>query len=63
MGRCLGPEGNGVSLGGGGGREGPVPQEAMKISSQCSARAEETWKRKKRNGQVRCDEEGLARTE
>ncbi len=41
-------------------REGPAPQEAGKINSQCSARAEATWRRKKRNGQVRCDEEGLA---
>ncbi len=38
-------------------REGPVPQEARKISSQCSARAEETWRRKKRNERVGRDEE------
>jgi hypothetical protein len=48
-GRRLGPEGNGVSLGEGG-REGPAPQEARKISSLCSVRAETTWRRKKRNG-------------
>ncbi len=57
---CLGPEENGVSLGEGV-REGPLPRK--KISSQCSARAETTWRRKKRNGQVGHDEEGPARTE
>ncbi len=37
-GRCLGPEGNGGQLGGGGGvREGLAPQETRKISSRCSA--------------------------
>jgi hypothetical protein len=54
---CLGPEGNGVSLGEGG--EGrPGPQEARKISSQCSVRAETTWTRTRKDGQVGCDEEG-----
>ncbi len=38
-------------------------REARKISSQCSARAEATWRRKKRNGHVGRDEEGPARTE
>ncbi len=60
-GHCLGPEGNGVSLGEGV-REGPAPQEAGKISSQCSGRAEATWRRKKRNGQARHDEGGPAQT-
>jgi hypothetical protein len=60
-GRCLGPEGNGVSLGEGV-REGPTPQEARNISSQCSMRAEATWRRKKRNRQVGRDEGGPART-
>jgi hypothetical protein len=50
-GRCLGPEGNGVSLGKGG-EGGPGPQEARKISSQCSAREEAAWRRKKMEGQV-----------
>jgi hypothetical protein len=59
-GHCPGPEGNGVRRGV---REGPAPQEARKISSQCSAKAEATWRRKKRNGQVRRDEEGPVRTE
>ncbi len=40
-----GPEGNGVSLGKGGeGGPSPAPQEARKISSQCSAREEATWR-------------------
>jgi hypothetical protein len=60
-GRCLGPEGNGASLGKGG--EGPAPQEARKISSQCSAREEATWRRKKKEGQVGRDEGGPERTE
>jgi hypothetical protein len=38
-------------------REGPAPQEARKISSQCSARAEATWGIKKRNKRVGGDEE------
>jgi hypothetical protein len=38
-------------------REGPAPQEARKISSQCSVRAEATWRKKKRNERVRRDEE------
>ncbi len=44
-------------------REEPAPQEAGKISSQCTARAEATWRGKKRNGQVGRDEEGPAQTE
>jgi hypothetical protein len=44
-------------------REGPAPQEARKISSQCSAREEATWRRKKKEGQIGRDEEGPARTE
>jgi hypothetical protein len=38
-------------------REGPALLEARKISSQCSARAEATWRRKKRDERVRHDEE------
>ncbi len=30
-------------------REGPAPQEARKISSQCSAREGATWRRKKKD--------------
>ncbi len=48
--------------GGGLGRAWP-PKEAGMISSQCSARAETTWRRKKRDGQVGCNEEGPAQTE
>jgi hypothetical protein len=44
-------------------REGPAPQEAGEISNQCSARAEATWRRKKRNGQVGSDEGVPAQTE
>ncbi len=58
----LEPERNRVSLGEGA-REGPAPQEARKISSQCSARAETTWTRTRKDGQVGHDEEGSARTE
>jgi hypothetical protein len=61
-GRCLGPEGNGVSLGEGG-EGGPGLQEVGKISSQCSARAGTTWARTRRTRQVGCDEEGSAQTE
>jgi hypothetical protein len=50
-GRCLGPEGNGVSLGKGV-REGPAPQKTGKKSSQRSGRKEATWSRKKKAGQV-----------
>ncbi len=42
---------------------GPAPEEAGKISSQCSARAGTTWAKTRRTGQVRHDEEGSARTE
>ncbi len=58
----LGPEGNGVSLGEGV-REGPAPQKVGKISSQCSARKEATWRRKKIEERVGRDEEGPAPTE
>jgi hypothetical protein len=44
-------------------REGPAPHEAREISSQCSTRAETKWRRTRRNGQVRRDKEGSARTE
>ncbi len=46
-----------------GGEGGPGPQEARMISSWCSARAETTWRRKRRNAQDGGDEEGSARTE
>ncbi len=62
VGRCLGPEGNGVSLEEGG-EGGPGPREAGKISSQCSARARTTWARTRMTGQVRRDEEGSVRPE
>jgi hypothetical protein len=41
-------------------REGPALQKARKISSQRSARKEATGRRKKKEGQVGHDEEGLA---
>jgi hypothetical protein len=46
-----------------GAREGPAPQKAGKISSQCSAKAGTTWARMRKTGQVGRDEEGSARTE
>ncbi len=46
-----------------GAREGPAPQEAGEISSQGSTRAEKTWTRMRKAGQVGCDEEGSAQTE
>ncbi len=55
---CLGPEGNGVSLG-----EGPASQEGEKICSQCSERTGTTWAKTRKTGQVGHDEEGSARTE
>jgi hypothetical protein len=57
----LEPEGNGVSLGEGD-KRGPGPQEAREISSRCLARAETTWTRTRKKGQVGCDEERSART-
>ncbi len=41
-------------------REGLAPPEAREISSQCSMRAETTWTRTRRNGQVGRDEERSA---
>ncbi len=56
VGCCLGPEGNGVGPGEGGeGRPGPPNKEGDKQS--LPARKEATWSRKKKEGQVRCDEE------
>jgi hypothetical protein len=52
----MGPEGIGVSLGRGV-REGPAPQDVEEISSQHPARKEATWRRKKKEGQVRRDED------
>jgi hypothetical protein len=52
-----------MSARGRGVREGPAPQEARKISSQCSEREEATWRRKNKEEQVGHDEEGPARTE
>ncbi len=43
--------------------EGQAPQGAETISSQLPARKEATWGRKKKEGQVRCDEEEPACTE
>jgi hypothetical protein len=62
VGGCLGPEGNGVSLGEGV-RGAHPPKEVRKISSQCSMRAETTLRRTRRNGQVGRDEEGSVQTE
>jgi hypothetical protein len=59
---CQGPEGNGVSSGKGV-KGGLAPQEAGKISSQCSARAGTTWARTRRTGQDGRDEGGSVRTE
>ncbi len=53
-GYCLGSEGNRVSLGEGV-REGLAPQEAGKISSQCSTKAETRWARTRKTNQVRRD--------
>ncbi len=61
-GHCLGPGGNGVSLGRGV-REGPAPKKTGKISSQRSTRKEATWRRKKKEGGIGRDEEGPAPTE
>ncbi len=41
----------------------PAPQKAGKISSQCSARKEATWRRKKKEGAVGRYKEGPAPTE
>jgi hypothetical protein len=49
VGRCLEPEGNGVSSGEEG-EGGPAPQAGTKISSQLLARKEATWSRKKKEG-------------
>ncbi len=62
VGRCLGPEGNGVSSGEGG-EGGPGPPSRGKISSQLPARKEATWSRKKKAGWVGHDEEEPACTE
>ncbi len=61
-GYCLGPEGNGVRSKEGG-EGGPGPPDWEGDSSQLPARKEATWRRKKKEGQVRRDEEGLACTE
>ncbi len=53
-GRCRGPEGNGVSLGEEV-REGPAPQKAGKISSQCSLRKEAAWRKKSKSGMMKRD--------
>ncbi len=56
VGRCLGPEGNGVSSGEGG-KGGQAPQTRREIGSQLPARKEATWSRRKKERRVRCDEE------
>jgi hypothetical protein len=61
-GHCLGPEGNGVSLGRGL-KEGPAPQNAVEISSQRSVRKEATWRWKKKEEGVGRDVEGPTPTE
>jgi hypothetical protein len=38
-------------------RKGQAPQEGSEISSQLLARKEATWRRKKKEGRVRRDEE------
>jgi hypothetical protein len=64
VGRCLGPEGNGVSSGEGGeGGPGPPRSEEDKQSVLNEDRTGTTWTRTRRSGQVGCDEEGSARTE
>ncbi len=60
---CPRSEGNGVSLGEGGVKEGPAPQEAGKISSQCPTKAGTTWARTRKTNQVGHDEGGSTRTE
>ncbi len=62
VGRCLGPEGNGVSSGVGV-REGQAPETSSKISSQTPARKEATWSRRKKARRARRDEEDPACTE
>ncbi len=44
-------------------RERPAPLRARKITSQCSAREEAAWRKKKKEGQVGHDEEAPERTE
>jgi hypothetical protein len=64
-GRCLEPDGNGVSSkrGEGGVREGQAPQTRREISSQLPARKEVTWSRRKKERRVRRNEEEPACTE
>jgi hypothetical protein len=62
VGCCLGPEGNGVSLGEGG-REGQALQTRSEISSQTPARKEATWSRRKKERRARCDEQDPVCTE
>jgi hypothetical protein len=58
---CLGSEGNGVSMGGGG--EGwPSPLKGEKISSQWPAKAGTTWRRTRRNNKIGSDGGESART-
>jgi hypothetical protein len=44
-------------------RERPAPLRARKINSQCSAREEAAWRKKKKEGRVGHDEEALEQTE
>jgi hypothetical protein len=62
VGRCLGPEGNGVSSEVGGEGE-PGTQTRSKISSQTPARKEATWGKMKKGRRARRDEEDLVCTE
>jgi hypothetical protein len=60
VGRCLGPEGNGVSFGEGG-EGGPWPPESWE--DQQSMLSEEGGSMRKKEMQVGSDEEGPVRTE
>ncbi len=62
MGRCLRPEGNGVSLGEGG-EGGPDPPGGMKDKKSVLSEVRDNKARTRKTGQDRRDEEGLALTE
>ncbi len=63
VGRCLGPVGNGVSLGEGG-EGGPGPPGGRKDKQSALSEGRPTWARKKKKTrQVGLNEEESARTE
>ncbi len=62
VGRCLGPEGNGVSPGEGG-EGGRAHQTGSEISHLAPARKEATWSRRKKERRARSDEKDPACTE